>query len=135
MSVRVCACVGRTLLSSARGFPRGTEENAAAAQLTHSTPRSLSAFHSRPLALMLSLSLSTLSARHTRGLTHARCARLLQVIGGHAGTTILPLRLGRRHIQKGRSEKKGRDRRAHKTDFAWCHRTRLRVYAGTHPAS
>lgn len=51
------------------------------------------------------------------------------------GTTILPLRLGRRHIQKGRSEKKGRDRRAHKTDFAWCHRTRLRVYAGTHPAS
>ncbi len=51
------------------------------------------------------------------------------------GTTILPLRLGRRHIQKGRGKKKGRDRRAHETDFAWCHRTRLRVYAGTHPAS
>lgn len=51
------------------------------------------------------------------------------------GSTILPLRLGRRDIQKGGSQKKGRDRRAHETDFAWCHRTRLRVYAGTHPAS
>ena len=76
MSVRACACVGRTLLPSARGLPRETEENAAAAQLTHSTPRSLSAvhsrFHSRSLALMLSLALSTLSVRQTRGLTHAR---------------------------------------------------------------
>ena len=51
------------------------------------------------------------------------------------GSTILPLRLGRRDIQKGGSQKKGRDRRAHETDSAWCHRTRLRVYAGTHPAS